>query len=169
LMRKDSPMPETATSIHIRWMISRDIADVVRIEEDSFAWDAWTEEDFLRCFRQRNCIAMVAELGEDERPFNVGFMVYEFHKTYLEVLNFAVAPRYRRLGVGGELAAKLIGKLEARRRRRIVVNVRETNLMAQLFFRAQGFRAARVLRRFYETTGEDAYRMCYRYREEENA
>ncbi len=162
-------MPTDTQTIHIRWMITRDLPEVLRIEEDSFLWDAWTEGDFLRRMRERNCIAMVAEYGPDEDNKVVGFMVYEFHKTYLVVLNFAVSPRYRRLGVGAELAAKLIGKLSADRRKRIMVNVRETNLTAQLFFRSQGFWAARVLRRFYQTTGEDAYRMCYRYREEENA
>jgi len=35
--------------------------------------------------------------------------------------------------------------------------VRERNLSAQLFFRAQGFRAVRVLRSYYEDSGEDAF------------
>jgi ribosomal-protein-alanine N-acetyltransferase len=39
--------------------------------------------------------------------------------------------------------------------------VRETNLTAQLFFRAQGFRAVRVLRGYYEDSGEDAFLMQY--------
>ena len=45
-----------------------------------------------------------------------------------------------------------------------MLEVRETNLDAQLFFRAQGFRAVNVLRDFYEDTTEDAYLMQYRYR-----
>ena len=41
--------------IHIRWMIRRDLSDVMRTELDSFEY-SWNEEDFLRCLRQRNCI-----------------------------------------------------------------------------------------------------------------
>ena len=47
---------------------------------------------------------------------------------------------------------------------RIVVEVRETNLAVQLFFRDAGFRAVSVLRNHYEETPEDAYVMEYQYR-----
>ena len=62
------------------------------------------------------------------------------------------------------MVEKLIGKLSADRRNRILLEVRETNLDAQLFFREVGFRAISVLRDFYEDTTEDAYLMQYRYR-----
>jgi len=44
--------------------------------------------------------------------------------------------------------------------------VRETNLTAQLFFKASGFRAISVLRSYYEDSPEDAYVMQYRYASE---
>ena len=34
--------------------------EVLKIEHESFEFN-WTEEDFLACLRQRNCIGMVAE------------------------------------------------------------------------------------------------------------
>jgi ribosomal-protein-alanine N-acetyltransferase len=80
------------------------------------------------------------------------------------VLNFAVNSEYRRRGVGTQMIAKLTSKLSAQRRTRIVLEVRETNLSAQLFFRANNFRAVSVLRNFYEDTPEDAYVMQYRFR-----
>ncbi len=143
--------------VHIRWMIRRDMADVLAIEQQSFEF-AWTEDDFLRCLRQRNCIGMVAE--HNDRI--VGFMIYELHKNRLHVLNFAVAPQYRRLGVGGQMVAKLVGKLSSHRRTKITLAVRERNLTAQLFFRAQEFKAVRVLRNYYEDSGEDAFQMEHR-------
>src|SRR5690606_15685441 len=83
-----------------------------------------------------NCIGMVAE---DAMGLVVGFMVYELHKRQLHLLKFAVAKRYRRLGVGAQMVAKLVGKLGPHLLTRIVLEVRESNLAAQLFFRAQGF------------------------------
>ncbi len=62
------------------------------------------------------------------------------------------------------MLAKLTAKLSLHRRTRILLEVRETNLAAQLFFRHQGFRAVSVLRDFYDDTTEDAYLMQYRYR-----
>ncbi len=148
--------------VHIRWMIRRDMREVLQIEQESFEFP-WSEDDFIRCLRQRNCIGMVAEC--DDRV--VGFMIYELHKTRLHVMNFAVARSAAAAGVGRQMLAKLIGKLSLQRRTRIMLEVRETNLPAQLFFRAEGFRAVSVLRDFYDDTTEDAYLMQFRYRPQE--
>lgn len=143
-------------SVHVRWMIRRDMAEIQAIEEAAFQFP-WTEEDFLRCLRQRNCIGMVAELKTSGNPV-VGYMIYELHKSCLHVMNFAVCPKHRRQGVGTQLVLKLASKLSSHRRTRITLEVRETNLGAQRFFKAMLFQARRVLRGFYDDTGEDAYR-----------
>ena len=145
-------------SDHIRWMIRRDMPDVLEIEKSCFEFP-WAEEDFVRCLRQRNCIGMVSEFNEKV----VGFMVYELHKNRLHVLNFAVHPEFQRQGVGHHMVDKLVSKLSHQRRNRIMLEVRETNLSAQLFFRDLGFRAISVLRDFYEDTVEDAYLMLFHY------
>ncbi len=142
--------------VHIRWMIRRDMPEVQEIESGCFEFP-WSDADFIRCLRQRNCIGMVAEY--DERV--LGFMIYELHKTRLHVLNFAVHPDHRRRGVGEAMVQKLVSKLSHQRRNRILLEVRETNLSAQLFFRNAGFRAISVLRDFYDDTTEDAYLMQY--------
>ncbi len=147
--------------VHIRWMIRRDMPEVLKIESECFEYP-WSEEEFIRCLRQRNCIGMVAE--HEERV--VGFMIYELNKTRLHVLNFAVAADFRRCGIATQMVAKLTGKLSPQRRTRITLEVRETNLAAQLFFRNAGFRATSVLRGYYEDTPEDAYLMQFRYRPE---
>lgn len=155
-------MPQISQStacVHIRWMIRRDMPAVLAIEEQSFEF-AWSEDDFIRCLRQRNCIGMVAE--QDDQV--VGFMIYELHKNRLHVLNFAVAQHMRRQGIGRAMVGKLLSKLSHERRNRIMLEVRETNLDAQLFFKQIGFRAVSVLRDFYDDSDEDAYVMQYRYR-----
>jgi ribosomal-protein-alanine N-acetyltransferase len=149
---------EQGLKVHIRWMIRRDMSEILRIEQQSFEFP-WSEDDFVRCLRQRNCIGMVAEWEEQI----VGFMIYELHRTRLHILNFAVHGDYRRQGVGQQMVLKLISKLSHQRRTRILLEVRETNLEAQLFFRATGFRAVSVLRDFYEDTTEDAYLMEHQY------
>jgi [ribosomal protein S18]-alanine N-acetyltransferase len=143
-----------ATGVHIRWMIRRDMPEVMRTERASFEF-AWTEDDFLRCLRQRNCIGMVAE----ENDVVVGFMIYELHRTRLNVLNFAVHPAARRQGIGSLLVAKLVYKLVSHHRHKITLAVRERNLAAQMFFRSHGFHATKLLRNYYEDSGEDAYQM----------
>lgn len=152
------PQSQAQVRVHIRWMIRRDMPEVLAIEHASFDYP-WCEEEFLRVLRQRNCIGMVAELGDRV----VGFMIYELHKAKLQVLNFAVDPEFRRMGVGRQMVAKLVGKLSSHRRTRIVLSCRETALPAQLFFRDQRFRATEVIRAYFEDTDEDAYVMQYLY------
>jgi [ribosomal protein S18]-alanine N-acetyltransferase len=145
--------------VHIRWLIRRDMPQVLETERSSFEFP-WSEEDFIRCLRQRNCIGMVAEWDDQV----VGFMIYELHKNQIHILNFSVRPDFRRRGVGNQMVHKLIGKLSHQRRTKIVLEVRETNLAAQLFFRKLGFRAISMLRDYYEDSTEDAYVMQYRYK-----
>jgi len=143
--------------VQIRWLIRRDMPEVLQIEQASFH-TAWTDEDFLSCLRQRNCIGMVAEHNHQI----VGFMIYELHKAKLQILNFAVMPEHRRMGVGTQMILRLIDKLSQQRRNEILLDLRESNLDGQLFFRAQGFRAVRIVRAHYDDTDEDAYIMQFR-------
>ena len=78
---------QAQTRVHIRWMIRRDMPEVLAIEHGSYEYP-WCEEEFLRVLRQRNCIGMVAELGERI----VGFMIYELHRNKIHVLDFATHP-----------------------------------------------------------------------------
>ncbi len=140
------------TEPQIRWMIRKDMQQVLAIEFNSFAFP-WSEEDFFACLTQKNCIGMVAERNDRV----LGFMIYELMKTKLHVLNFAVASWHRRLDVGTFLLKKLKAKLSQQRREEIVLEVKESNLAAQLFFRSQGLSATGILREHYEDTNEDAY------------
>ncbi len=149
-------------SVQVRWMIRRDMPDVLRIEKESFELP-WNEEDFLCCLRQRNCIGMAAEY--EGRV--IGFMIYELFQSRMHIMSFAVASRYRRCGVGAQMIQKLINKLSQQRRTSITLEIRETNLPGQLFFQKQRFLATSVLRNYYEDTDEAAYTMEYLLVEEE--
>ena len=142
--------------IQLRWMIRRDMPEVLAIEQEAFEFPL-SDEDFTRCLRQRNCIGMVAEVGDSV----VAFMIYELHRTRLHVLNFAVRRSHRRLGIGTQMMGKLFAKLSVERRDRILLEVRERNLPAQVFFRSLGYRAITVLKDFYEDSTEDAYLMQF--------
>ncbi len=101
------PTSQAQVRVHIRWMIRRDMPEVLAIEHASFEFP-WCEEEFLRVLRQRNCIGMVAEHGERV----VGFMIYELHKSKLQILELRRVPRVSvARGVGRQMVAKLVGKL----------------------------------------------------------
>lgn len=139
---------------HIRWLIGRDIPEVLQIENQTAS--AWTEDEFHIVLRKRNSVGMVAECNLRI----VGFMVYELHEHTLHLLNLAVDEEFRRLGIGSQMITKLVAKLTAQRREQIILAVRETNLAAQLFFRSQGLRATSVMRNYY---GDDEHAIAMHY------
>lgn len=106
----ESPNSKQKLRVHIRWMIRRDMPEVIAIESDGFE-PPWTEENFIVRLCQRNCIGRVAEY--DNRV--VGFMIYELYQDRIRLLNFAVAGDYRRFGVGTQMAKELINRLQDRR------------------------------------------------------
>lgn len=151
-------------NIQVRWLIRRDMPDVLKIEQHSFGIP-WTESDFLSCLRQRNCIGMVAEADHQI----LGFMIYELTKRQIWLRHFAVHPGSRRQKVGSRMIQRLVDKLSQQRRCDILIPVDEANLPAQLFLKAQGFRAIQILHRYeMDTSGQcaDAYLMRFSLRRE---
>lgn len=147
----------TATDVRVRRMDPSDMLAVLAIEQASFSQQPWAEEQFQSCLHRFDCVEMVAE----QRGNVIGFIIYALRDEDSHLLNVAVHPARRRCGVGAQLVRKLTGTLSPRQRTRIIVEVRETNLVAQQFFRSQGFQAIRVLRNHCPDTGEDAFLMQY--------
>lgn len=147
----------------LRWMIRRDLPQVLAIEAQSFEFP-WCENEFINVLQQRNCIGMVAE----RQGRVLGFMVYELHSQMILLLNLAVAPAERRAGVGTALVDRLATKLSEQRRVRMAAEVRDSNLSTHCFLRSRGWRAKQVLRRPYCDCDDDAYLFEYAYQPAES-
>lgn len=150
---------DVKTQVHLRWMIRRDMPSVLSVEEACFAWP-WDEEHFISQLRQRNCIAMVAEVNDEV----VGYMVYELFRVQITLLNLAVNPKFQRQGIGKQLIERLIDKLSYERRSMIDLVVAENNLDALAFFKSLNFRAIEVIPKAFEDTELDGYLMIHRYK-----
>ena len=142
--------------VNVRWLIRSDIPAVLDIENLSCN-TSWEESDLLSLLKTRWVIGLVAELNHRV----VGFMIYELHKTKLHVLHFSVDPDFLRQSIGSRMIAKLHEKIRVSSRNEITLEVRESNLDAQLFFKAMGFKAISILHSHFDDTDEDAYLMRY--------
>lgn len=148
---------DPTADVQIRWLIRRDMPEVLEIENRSFA-RPWTEEDFVCNLKERNCIGSVAESKQaDGRIY--GYMVYTLDGAHLHLLNVAVAPEVRRTGIGSALIERLIGKLSEQRRHRIITAVRESNLTAQMFLSRVGFKGSPTKLTFAD--GESVIQFVY--------
>ncbi len=151
-MAKKPKKPQRG-ELHIRWMIQRDMPEVLEIERENYEYP-WPGEDFHLLLRQANCIGMVATINGKV----VGFMIYELYKTKIDVVNFAIADDSCCLGYGRKMLLVLKSKLGPSRRTRLNWRVAETNLPVQLFLRKNGFNLFRV-----DSTDEQGDIYCFAY------
>jgi ribosomal-protein-alanine N-acetyltransferase len=143
--------------ITIRWMETRDVPSVLEIENACFH-DPWSESFIYEAMRAADRHGVVAEL----EGHVVAHMFYSIHKTHPRIDNIAVDPRYQRLGIGRCLMNWMTARLKAfGNRRKLLLTVPESNLHAQLFFRATGFQAIQVIRNYFQDPDQDGYVMTY--------
>ena len=142
--------------VHIRWMIRKDMPEVLAIEQQSYGIP-WSNDDFCEVLKHRNCIGMVAE---SEEGTILGYMIYALNQSYIRLLNIAVDHNIHGFGVGRSLIEKLLSKLSLNKRITCLVDVSEKNLGAQLFFKSVGFRAISVAKGYFDE-GHDAYVFCH--------
>lgn len=156
-----APAPVVQVGVNIRPMqYGRDIAEVYGIEQQCFSYQ-WSDEDWVRAVSHCKNGALVAQCncGCD---VVYGYMVYTQRPYCYEILNLAVKPRLQGHGIGRQLVDRV--KLLRSQTDRVAVraNVRETNLDAQKFFAACGFRASPTILRGWFGDDESAYQFVYR-------
>jgi len=130
---------QTSGTLQIRWLIRRDMPEVLNIERHS-SMSPWTSDQFVTSLKLRNCIGIVAELDGQI----VGFMLYLLEKDHLYVINFAVHEDHRRTGVWRQMCERLIAKLAQQRRQYIDVLIPERNVACQLCLASFGFSVVRT-------------------------
>lgn len=130
--------------------------EVMEIERLSFDFP-WPEDEFMKVLRQRNSIGMIAEYDEKV----ISHMLYSLHRNRIELLSLAVHPDHRHNGIGSRMLDKLMTKLGGVRTKMVAL-VRETNLGALLFLKANGWKAVDLRQGYYsDLSEEDAVDMRY--------
>jgi ribosomal-protein-alanine N-acetyltransferase len=122
-------------SVHVRWLIRRDMPEVLAIESQSFG-EQWSEAEFVACLKKRNAIGCVAET---EFSNVLGFMIYELRQSTIRILKFAVDSKVRRSGIGRQMADRIKDKLRQQYRTEAAIAIPDTMLTAHMFFAACGF------------------------------
>ena len=131
-----------------RIAVRDDLASLLEIENHSFALPNWTAADFLRYE------TVVAEVAGEVAGFVVARQTFSGSAdspAEREILNVAVAPRFRRLGIATAL-------LEHALRQNAVyfLEVRESNQIAQSLYRKLAFVPIARRAEYYENPREAA-------------
>ncbi|MCK4412147.1 MAG: ribosomal protein S18-alanine N-acetyltransferase [Candidatus Eisenbacteria sp.] len=88
-----------------------------------------------------------------------GFAIAWFIGDKVQIANLAVAPAYRRRGLGRRFLEAILAEAERRGAREIHLEVRDSNAAALALYRRIGFRIVGRRRHYYGEGGEDALLM----------
>lgn len=124
----------TSVKPHIRWMIRRDLDEIVKIENDIYV--SPNDADSLLTFLSRNDIT---GLVIEEGGYIVGYAIYQMKKHSFFIWNLTIARHHQGRGYGKMLLKKLMCKMSVYLHHTIKIEVLETNLASQLFLRSCGF------------------------------
>ena len=146
--------PEQAPDhIRIRRATPADLTSLVAIERDSFAIP-WTEESLAEELSgSEHTVMLVAETDEG---VVVGYIGCWIVLDEGQINNIAVAPAWRRSGIGGALLSGLLTEGRRRGLRRYVLEVRPSNIAARRLYARFGFTDGGLRRGYYSDNNEDA-------------
>lgn len=140
--------------ITMRAMRAEDTAEAEILEKEIFS-QPWSARGFLDAIGQENTIFLVAE----EESQLVGYIGMYCALDEGEITNVAVAPQWRRRGIGELLIQELKKEAKMRGILQMILEVRVSNEPAISLYRKNGFENIGIRKGFYELPKEDAYIM----------
>lgn len=129
-------------------MTSAHVAQIAALEKAIFS-DAWSEKSIASELENELSLWLVALDGDTV----AGYIGSQTVLGEADMLNLAVAPKYRRQGVGRKLVEELVTKLDAHC---LTLEVRLSNQPAQTLYESMGFVQVGRRKNYYEKPREDA-------------
>ncbi len=147
-----------AAALRIEPVRADEIDRLLAIERDSFTVP-WTRKMFEAEIGgnpfSRLDVARIPS-GESGETHLIGFVCYWIVFDELHVLDVAVAPSYRRMGVGHRLVAHALARGAEQAVRRAMLEVRVSNEAAGRLYEGFGFRVTGTRPKYYTDPVEDA-------------
>lgn len=139
----------TAASTEIRRLTYADLPSVIAIERRSFS-SPWSLAMFVLELSKPSGICLAAVAGDRL----AGYLVCSRYESVWHLMNVAIEPERRRLGIASRLIEQLLAETGPGARH--TLEVRVTNGAAIEMYRRFGFRDAGRRRGYYHDNGEDA-------------
>ena len=136
----------------VRAMTEDDLDQIMDIERDAHP-EAWERHVFESTLKDPFKWRRVATNDDGV----IGFVIVQREPDHGHIVNLAVARAWRRRGIATRLLEYVETLARAAEVSKMMLEVRETNLPAQLLYRDAGYRATEILKRHYEMW--DGYRM----------
>jgi len=147
---------EKAAKYEVDSIRVEDLEEIVAIENISFP-SPWPKRIFEREIQAQNSYKRVIRFSGSVVAYIVTWTIYD----EVHILNIAVHPDFRKMGLGEMLLRDCIGTSVERDLKFAILEVRTSNIGAIKLYEKIGFRTLRVRKKYYSDTGEDALVMMY--------
>jgi len=147
---------EKAANYEIESIGPEDLDEIVAIENVSYP-SPWPKQIFEREIEAQNSYKRIIRFSGSVVAYIVTWTVHD----EVHILNIAVHPDFRKIGLGEMLLRDCLGFSSERGLKLAVLEVRTSNNSAIKLYEKIGFRTLRVRKKYYSDTGEDAYVMLY--------
>lgn len=137
----------------IKRMGQEHLEEVLSIEEASYRLP-WSRRAFETEMGAPHAFPLV--LGQSTPPFVLGYICSWLTLDECHILNIAVHPCFRRMGLASQLIDHLFKTCQDKGISHYFLEVRVTNEEAISLYKKYGFKVCGLRRRYYADTGEDA-------------
>ena len=142
----------------IRRMVLEDLDSVMYVEHRAYEF-GWTRSTFRSCLTNGNECWVLAKVDQADIPCTVGHSVFAMVVDQAELLNLAIDPTCQGQGLGALLLDHVLHRIQLGMVRRVFLEVRESNTLAQDLYNRRGFDRVGLRRDYYPTKEgrEDAW------------
>jgi len=152
---------EKAAKYDIDNICLEDLDQIIAIENVSFP-SPWPMRIFEREIEAQNSYKRLVRFSGSVVAYIVTWTIYD----EVHILNIAVHPDFRNIGLGEMLLRDCLGYSYDKGSKLALLEVRISNRSAIRLYEKIGFRTMRVRKKYYTDTGEDAYVMMYELEQE---
>ncbi|HEV2489884.1 MAG TPA: ribosomal protein S18-alanine N-acetyltransferase [Candidatus Acidoferrales bacterium] len=138
-------------AVIVRALAKQDFDSVLEIEASSPEAAQWSQNDYSSLLRAGSQGWIAAEQGHI-----LGFVFMRRVADEVEILNIAVAPAFRRKGVGSLLLREVLSWAKENWVANLHLEVRASNPAARKFYEAHGFRQVGCRPNYYSDPRDDA-------------
>lgn len=141
--------------LKLRQFSLSDLNEIQKIEKTSFpSRIAYSKNYFRKIYQKFPKCFIVAKEGKKI----LGYAIGQLRKFSGELISIAVNEKWRRKKIGTKLLKFVLAEFKKMKARRIMIQVREGNAAAVVFYRKFGFRILKKLRNYYRN-GDNAFLM----------
>lgn len=141
-------------SVVVRDYNTKDLKDIMEIDKEAFSSRNPVYDVYI--YVTYGSDLLVADIGGKV----VGYIaVMDIDRETSKIVSLAVKKEFRKRGIGTKLLSTAIKRCKERGKKKILLEVRVSNYIAQRLYKKMGFEIVDMIPNYYQD-GEDAYLMA---------